>query len=196
MDISRALTVWNTIYILALAVTVIATFFVTHYSRRLNSDANRRIAEVELESEQIRNENSQLQLQIERERTQRLRLEEEVAPRRLSEDAIKLMSDFLSIHPSHTVDIHVFIGTDDGVAFATDIAVAFHSAGWETGRRSQTTSYGDLRGVSVAVKDWMTAPDKARIAAQALEHGRLQLTRITDPRLDDDEVRIVISPKR
>ena len=51
-----------------------------------------------------------------------------------------VMSDFLSTHPSHTVDIHVFIGTDDGVAFATDIAVAFHSAGWETGRRSQTTS--------------------------------------------------------
>ena len=50
MDYSRALSIWNGIYIAALATTVIATLFLTYYSRRLNSDATRRIAEVELAS--------------------------------------------------------------------------------------------------------------------------------------------------
>ena len=196
MDISRALTVWNTIYILALAITVIATFFVTHYSRRSNSDANRRIAEVELESERLRNENAQLQLRIEQERTQRLRLEQEVAPRRLAEDAKQRISDFLSNHPSETVDINVFIGTDDGIPFGMDIEGAIRSGGWTIGTAPQTTGYGDLRGLSVALKDWSTPPHKAVIAAQALEHGGLAVNRVTDPRLGDDEVIIVISPKR
>ena len=197
MDISRALTIWNAIYIVALAVTVVATFFVTHYSRRLNSDANRRIAEVELESEQIRKENSQLQLQIERERTQRLRLAEAVAPRRLDEDRRRLVADFLSNHPSETVDIYVSIGTDDGVPFAADIAAAFRSGGWAIGRAAQLVGYGNhARGVSVVVTDWVTAPHRAVIAAQALAHGGLKVNRLSDAGLPDDRVRIVISPKR
>ena len=80
MDYSRALSIWNAIYIAALTATVIATLFLAYYSRRLNSDANRRIAEVELQSARLRNENSRLQLEIERERIQRFRLEDAVAP--------------------------------------------------------------------------------------------------------------------
>ena len=196
MDPGKALSVWNIIYVIALASTVIATVFVNVYSRRVSSDANQRIAEVELESERIRNENSQLQLQVERERTERLRLEEAVAPRRLGKDSGDLISDFLSNHPPETLEIAVFIGTDDGIPFAVDIHAAFQAGGWVIGDGAQTTGYGNVRGLSVVVKDWATAPNKAQIAARALEHGGLAINRVSDADLEDDSVLIVISPKR
>ena len=197
MDYSKALSIWNVIYISALAITVIATLFLTCYSRRLNSDANRRIAEVELESARLRRENSQLQLQIERERIQRLHLEEAVAPRRLDEDQMHSISEFLSAHPPEAVDLHVSIGTDDGIPFAQDIAASFQSGGWTIGRTSQLIGRGNAaRGVSVVVPDWATAPHRAVIAAQALEHGGLEVNRLSDTDSPDDRVRIVVSPKR
>ena len=197
MDYSRALSIWNAIYIAALTTTVIATLFLTYFSRRLNSDANQRIAEVELQSARLRNENSQLQLEIERERIQRLRLEEAVAPRRLDEDQRHAISEFLSDHPSESIDMYVSIGTDDGVPFAQDIATAFQSGGWTIDSTGQLVGFGNAaRGVSVVVTDWGTAPHRAEVAAQALEHGGLEVNRLSDADSPGDRVRIVVSPKR
>jgi hypothetical protein len=133
----------------------------------------------------------------EKERLARLKLEEAVAPRRLVPEQKERFRQLLAKHATpFPVRIMVFIGTEDGIPFSLDILESLKAAGWNAEHTGQGTMGGQLRGVSLFVKDTTKPPVHAAVLRQAFKQIGIDAEGVMDPSQPEDQVTIFVAPKR
>jgi hypothetical protein len=98
-----------------------------------------------------------------------LELQENLRPRHLSPEQQAAISNPLKSLPLHQVNISAFVGTPDGTAFGTELAVAIKGGGWSTAFSGQEVTGGELRGIGIVVKDINHLPPGTAQLQQALK---------------------------
>jgi len=132
----------------------------------------------------------------ENERLERIKLEEKMAPRRLSTSQKATFASALRGYPGATVKIVVFIATSDGIPFSTDIMEAINNApGWKAEHTGQTTMAGQLRGIALLVKDDSHPPPQAVPLQNAFRQIGIEAPGVNYPDQPEGVVTIFIAPK-
>lgn len=125
-------------------------------SNRAAAEANEKAGKAEaqaamarLQQEELRNKNLELELRLETERRERLRIQERIAPRRLTLNQMSSLSTGLRKVPPQTVILRVHLSAPDGTPFANDLYKGISDGGWSIVETGNTPEGGDRRGIVI-----------------------------------------------
>ena len=131
------------------------------------------------------------------EKIERLRLEESVRPRRLSPEQKTNLADMLKKHSAATVPVATYVGTPDGTAFGADLIEALRAAGWNSpGPVMIVTGGGELRDLSIWVRDAQHPPSAAQSLKEALHSVGIETSLLTSPQPSPDGLSLFIAPRK
>jgi hypothetical protein len=115
----------------------------------------------------------------EEERLARLKIEERLAPRRLTAEQIQHLQERLRRFSGQPIQISYLVGDVESQAYASEFAAALGSIGWAVG--TGLPSMFNFAGIAVRVQDSTDVPEAAEGLAEAIEGLGITVQRTRTP---------------
>lgn len=148
-----------------------------------------RIAEAEAQA-------AEANKKAEEERLARVKIEERLAPRRLTLDRLRRFLDILRKGPKGPVDIQFAANDAEASAFASQIRDALRNAGWDAHITAAFVSVESLQGLVVTVYNADRAPVHVAVLKNALEQVGFPVSvRPSDQSVPEGIVRLFVGQK-
>ena len=122
-------------------------------------------------AEKLRESNLTLQAAADHERAARLKLEQKIAPRRLSDQQKEMLIAALKPFHGQRVDVVCILGDTEGKQFAQDFDTVFRQAGWNDGGGSgisQAVITPDPKGIEVTLNQGEVSAGRIPKSAEVL----------------------------
>jgi hypothetical protein len=138
-------------------------------ARQRAAEAQTQTAQALQEQERLRKQNLELSLQVEKERLARVKIEERLAPRRLTPDQQSQLLHTLRANPKGNIDLFCTSGAgSEPCDFAAEIASILKTAGWTVNKIEEGLIMKNKEGLFLKVHSAESAPEYAGLLQNAL----------------------------
>ena len=169
----------------------------TSFNESETAKAKATASKADENAEVVRKSNLLLQSDLEKERAARLRLENQLAPRRLSTDQAHALIEALKPFAGQKIDIVFPSGDNEASDYAAEFEAVFKSAGWVISNIIQGMFAVPQRGIRplISIKDKDAPSEAAKRLSEALQSLGLAGPGNVDPQLEQGSLRLLVGSK-